>query len=380
MRQDGTVLQVPGYDDTTGLYFDPGAMVFESIAENPTREDALQSLDDLVDLLSGFPFVDDVAQSVALAALLTALTRRSFPTAPMFLFDAPTRASGKSLLAKAVAQVATGREAAGMTYSGDPDEERKRLVSLLAAGDAVLLYDNISTPLEGDALCTALTQQTIQDRRLGQTEMITVPTCACFLGTGNNLRVRGDLTTRVLICRIDPQVEHPEERSFDRDLLAFTRDRRASLVRAALTILRAYVVAGRPAQPIKPFGRFEAWSDLPRAALVWLARPDPCASREMIERDDPIAEALGFVLKALFDKFGITRFTAAEVMREALGGAATLQQALEAALPRGEIKARPIGHYLRHHKDRIVGGLRIRDTGPYQGTIRWVVEHGSSWD
>jgi hypothetical protein len=296
----------------------------------------------------------------------------------MFLFDAPTRASGKTLLAKAVAHMATGREAAGMTYSGDPDEERKRLVSALATGDAVLLYDNISTPLEGDTLCTALTQQTIQDRRLGQIEMITVPTCACFLGTGNNLRVRGDLTTRVLICRIDPQVEHPEERSFDRDLLAFIRDRRASLVCAALTILRAYVAAGRPVQPIRPFGRFEAWSALVRSALAWLGCPDPCASREKIEREDPITEALGFVLKALFDKFGSMKFSAAEVMREALSGAVTLQQALEAALPRGEIKARPIGIYLRQHKDRIIGGLRVRDKGTYQGAVMWLVDYGSS--
>jgi hypothetical protein len=261
-----------------------------------------------------------------------------------------------------------------MTYSGDPDEERKRLVAVLMAGDSALLYDNISRPLEGDALCTALTQQTIQDRRLGQSEMVTVPTCACFLGTGNNLVVRGDLATRVLMCRIDAQVERPEEREFDRDLLGFIRDHRGHLVRAALTIIRAYLVAGRPRQPIKPFGRFEEWSGLIRAPLVWLGCPDPCASREMIERDDPITEGLGFVLKALFDKFGATKFSAAEVMREALGGAVALQHALEAALPRPEIKARSIGKYLRQHKDRIVGGLRVRLIGTYQGVGVWRIE------
>jgi hypothetical protein len=111
-----------------------------------------------------------------------------------------------------------------------------------------------------------------------------------------------------------------------------------------LTILRAYVVAGRPRQPVKPFGRFEAWSDIARAALVWLGCSDPCASRERIERDDPATEGLGFVLKALFDTFGRTRFSAAEVMREGLGGAVALQQAREAALPRGEVKSRQIGN------------------------------------
>jgi hypothetical protein len=53
-----------------------------------------------------------------------------------------------------------------MTYSGDPDEERKRIMAVLLNGDSVMLLDNVSEPLEGDALCSVLTSQTYQDRLL----------------------------------------------------------------------------------------------------------------------------------------------------------------------------------------------------------------------
>jgi putative DNA primase/helicase len=374
LRADGSILQSAGYDRTTGLYFDPGPATFDPIPTDPDRDDALQSIAVLEDLLKGFPFVDHTARSVALAALLTAAVRRSLPTAPLFIFDAPTHASGKTLLARVVARVVSGRDAAGVTFSGDPEEERKKLIAVLLAGDTVVCLDNISKPLEGDTLCSILTMPTVQDRRLGANEMITVPTHALFLATGNNTRVRGDLATRVLIARIDPGVEHPEERVFDRDLLAFVHDHRGRLVQAALAAMRAYVVAGRPPQPLKPFGRFEAWSDLVRATLVWLNCTDPCASRDQIEHDDPITADLGAVLQALKEEFKSDKFSTSQVIGAAMGGSTGLALALQAALPRGEIKPRSVGYYLRAHKDRIVGGLRICNAGATHGSTQWVIE------
>lgn len=57
-------------------------------------------------------------------------------------------------------------------------------------------------------------------------------------------------------------------------------------MQAGLTILKAYHHAGRPEQKIRPFGRFEEWSNLVRSAIVWLELPDPCESRKGIEESD----------------------------------------------------------------------------------------------
>jgi hypothetical protein len=144
LREDGTVLNEPGYDDQTGLFFDPGDAKFPPIADRPTREDARAALDKLKDVFREFPFVQteeelgtgrSVARSVALAGLLTTLVRRSLRTAPLFLMDAPTPASGKTLLVNVIFQIAIGREAATMTYTGDEQETRKALTALLMAGD-----------------------------------------------------------------------------------------------------------------------------------------------------------------------------------------------------------------------------------------------------
>jgi putative DNA primase/helicase len=384
LRADGTILQTPGYDRASGLYFD-ATETFPVINETPTIEDAQRAVQQVGKLLRDFPFVDGAATSVALAAIMTSLVRRALPTAPMTLFDAPTRASGKTLLARLVATIAIGREPTTMTYTADSDEERKRIMSVLASGDPIVCVDNISRPLEGDTLCSVLTTTEMHDRKLGSNEILRVPTCTTWLGTGNNLTVRGDMTTRVIACRIDPGVEHPEEREFDYDLLADARQKRGEIVAAALTVLRAYIVAGRPRQPIKQFGRFEAWSDLIRAALVWVGCTDLCATRERIEQDDPITENVGAVLLALSEQFpdgkGFTVRDVVEAIRphHDMFGTGTeqvsaLRTALENALPRREIHAAGLGYWFRRHKDRMVGGIRLRSLQVVSHTTTWCID------
>src|SRR5262245_16414318 len=176
----------------------------------------------------------------------------------MFLFDAPVPASGKSLLSYVVARIAIGRDPATQPYTGDHEEDRKRIIASLIAGDAVVLLDNISKPLQGDTLCKVLTQPEVDDRLLGTMTNLRLPTCTTFLGTGVNLVVSGrDMVRRVQKCRIDPGIERPEEGKFDYVLLDYVMEHRAKLVAAALTIMRAYIAAGRPQQSTEPYGGFE---------------------------------------------------------------------------------------------------------------------------
>jgi len=93
----------------------------------------------------------------AIAAVLTACTRPTLKTAPLFSIRAPTMASGKSLLADAVAMIATGRSAAVMPQGRDEDEDRKRMLALLRQGVRVAVIDNIERDFGSASLCSVLT-------------------------------------------------------------------------------------------------------------------------------------------------------------------------------------------------------------------------------
>jgi putative DNA primase/helicase len=88
------------------------------------------------------------------------------------------------------------------------------------------------------------------------------------------------MPSRTLIGRIDAKMERPEEREFQiPDLPAHLMANRKRLAIAALMILRAYHVAGRPRQNIARWGGFDQWSHEIREPLVWLGMADPCRTR-----------------------------------------------------------------------------------------------------
>jgi hypothetical protein len=127
--------------------------------------------------------------------------------------------------------------------------------------------------------------------------MLRLLTNILWTATGNNLIFRGDMPSRVLVCRIDAETERPEERTFRIvDLPSYLTANRKRLVVASLTILRAYHVAGRR-QDLRPWGGFDHWCREIREPLVWLGLADPCATREQIIVSDPDRESTVEVLR-----------------------------------------------------------------------------------
>lgn len=291
LRPDGSILDIPGYDVSTGLYYDHNGTQFPPIPDTPSQADAQQARDALAEVFQDFPFRESHDRAATLASQLTAIARSAIQgNVPLVAVDSTTPGSGKGLLVDAIALTATGRLAARWAPVLDEDEERKRLITLALAGDPLILIDNVTAPLGSAALDGALTAGSIADRLLGTQERIEAPMTACFFATGNGLTFKGDLARRVVPICLAPQVERPEERDdfAHPDLLAWVRQERPRLVVAALTLLRAYVVAGRPAQDVKPIGSYTAWSDLIRAALIWVGEPDPALGRATLtaERDE----------------------------------------------------------------------------------------------
>lgn len=378
LRPDGSILERPGYDEETGFYFDPGQTRFPPIPTNPTKEDAEKSLGVLLNVINEFPFENNESRSVALSAILTAIVRKSIRTAPLHGFTAPKMSSGKSLLADVVGLIATGKINSAIPHAENEAEEKKRLLAVLAEGDPVVCFDNIERPFGSAALCSVLSQTEYKDRVLGSTRNLSVLTNTTILATGNNLTFVGDISTRAILCRLDPLCERPEERTFKKNLYRYIPENRGEIVAAALTILRAYHIAGRPKQDILPFGRFEEWSDLVRAAIVWLGQEDPCTSRKEIESADPVRVALGCLLSSWHEAFDDFSKKLKDVIKDAENKDKkldTLHEALMEIAPdnKGGINSRSLGKKLSSYKGRIEGGYRLECTGTNQGVDTWRV-------
>ena len=170
LRADGSILSVPGYDQATGLLFDPRGVTFPEIPDLPTRDDAERALAALGYLIKDFPFEEPHDRSVALSGILTACARQSLSAAPLHAYDAPEAGSGKSKLVDLASVIAQGHEAPVMAQGASEEELEKRLGSMLMAGDLVVTIDNVARPLEGDFLCQILTQSAVRTRILGKSE------------------------------------------------------------------------------------------------------------------------------------------------------------------------------------------------------------------
>lgn len=380
LRSDGSILETPGYDEETGLYFNPGETHFPKILEFPTKDEAQEALKILQDLLKDFPFTDEASKSVAISAILTGLTRKSLRTAPLHGFTAPKMGSGKSLLADVVGLIATGKPISVISQAENETEEAKRLLAVLLEGDPIVCYDNIERPFGSPSLCSVLTQTEYKGRLLGQTKTIAVPTNITFLATGNNLIFIGDTSTRALLCQIIPKEERPEEREFVVDLRMYIPQHRGEIVQAALTILRAYHIQGCPKQVIHPFGRFEDWSNTIRSALIWIGMADPCNSRKEIEESDPVRLSLANLFSAWHKEFGDLSIKTKDIVKRAREGEEENHEVLRSALEelgtdsRGNLNEKTLGHKLASFKNRMEAGYKLESIGKSQGYTLWRVK------
>lgn len=216
------------------------------------------------DLLVNFPFVDASDRAHAVAAMILPFIRRLIvgPT-PMHLIEAPTMGSGKGLLANLISILATGAACESRTLPESEDEIRKMLTAELMRGRPAILLDNANDrkQLHSSSLASVLTSIRWTDRKLGESSMASLPNNALWLMTANNPNLHLELTRRCVRVRIDPRVDRPWKRSGFKhpDLADWAKENRAALVRAMLTLIRAWLAAGRPPHPIR-LGSFEMWS------------------------------------------------------------------------------------------------------------------------
>jgi putative DNA primase/helicase len=377
LREDGTVLSQPGYDSESGLLFVSNED-WSDIPDQPTRDDAKAALEILRAPFEEFPFVSEEDRAVHIAAILTAIQRRTLEACPIFGYSAPAPRSGKSLLSESVAIIATGKPVPATAVSGEHEEMRKAIAAALREGHSIINLDNIEVPLSSPDLARALTQSEYQDRLLGESRMLRLPTNVLWTATGNKLVFRGDLACRALMCRIDSGLERPEARTFKiPHLVGSLKANRKQFVAAALTILRAFHLARRPSQHLSAWGGFDNWSASVREPLVWAGMADPCRTREFVMEDDPEREEWLAGVQCLYKGFAGGEFTTKTIIERCGSDEALRASMLSVAAGRQqkqELDSRRLGWWLRRVRDRIIGGLRLCRSGKASGVAHWRVE------
>ena len=257
LRPDGSLLIEPGYDEATRLLLvDPPQM--PAMPNEPSKADAQKALALLEGLLVGYPFVGDVDKSVALSALITPVARAAFPVAPMHVARAPVPGSGKSHLFDTAAAIATGQRMPVISKGDSEAELEKRLGTAYMAARPLINIDNVNGELGGDALCQLIERPVVNVRILGLSKDVRVEARGTTLtATGNNLTLVGDVCRRAITSTLDPRMERPELRQFSFDPVDKVLANRGEYIAAALTICRAYIIAGSPAKATPKLASFE---------------------------------------------------------------------------------------------------------------------------
>jgi len=295
----------------------------------------------------------------------------------MFHAHAPQISSGKSYLCELLTLFATPEKSTPHSFPSDDEECRKLLLSELLTAPAVIEFDNLTTDLiPHKSLCTALTSENVSGRILGQSKTAEVGTRSLFLSSGNNVEPVRDMTRRVVTIRLDPQCETPATREFIKNPVGDVHKNRGHFISAALTIVRAWVVAGKPKTEVKPLNSYGEWSELCRQPLLWLGLDDPAQCVFETMAHDPDREELASFLDVWEHRYGTYATTVKKVVEDCAGWADLKEVLPDLAIERdGTINKRKLGWWIKRHSGRVVNGFRlVVDDSFKTNAVRWKIE------
>lgn len=388
MRKDGTVLTTRGYDAATGylLAAEDGG---PPVPECPTAQDVANALAMLADVVGDFHWGRPSHRSVWLAAVLTPIAREMIGgPVPVMVFEAAVAGSGKGLAIDCAVRIATGSPCAFESFTTDEPEMKKQLVTWAYSGRRVVVFDEVGARFDGPALRSALTAPVVSGRLLGQSKDWIGENRITWYATGNNIQIGAEMYRRVLHARLVSPVENPETRTgFKYPNLRAHVDEHGDILRAcALTVLRAFVVAGRPPHGGPRLGSFEAWDDIVRSAIIWAGWEDPAEGSTALRATDerlPRMRRLVELWVQLLEELNKEACTAKQAVDYACKGGdpgplPALRDVLtEVACDRsGQVSAKQLGIVLRSLHQRVFlteyGEVTLADMGTDRtGTRLW---------
>ncbi|WP_205446870.1 hypothetical protein [Candidatus Frankia alpina] len=124
---------------------------------------------------------------------------------------ATTASSGKSLLADMVGSIYGKQQ---NPWPGAEEELRKAILGCLRRPEPLICWDNIAegTQITSATLAGLITAAEWSDRVLGSSRNEKYANDRLWAVTGNNLRLGGDMASRTVVVRLDPNMPNPELR------------------------------------------------------------------------------------------------------------------------------------------------------------------------
>jgi hypothetical protein len=210
LRPNGTLLQTPGYDPATGFYLAANGHL-DPIPDRPTPQQVDAAREFLLErFLRDFPWRSPADRANYLALLVTPLVRPFIRAlAPFGMIEASMPGSGKTILAGCVGLLVGQRV---LTWTDSEDELCESITTVLADSVGVVVFDNLAegAVIDSAVLARLVTERTWTNRRLGTNAVATFPNDRLWLATGNNLRTGGNMASRTVWIRLDPNFPRPE--------------------------------------------------------------------------------------------------------------------------------------------------------------------------
>ncbi|WP_198961615.1 hypothetical protein [Pseudonocardia sp. MH-G8] len=265
LRPDGTLLQRPGYDEATGLFL-ASTVRLPTVPDRPTPEQVAAARQFLLEkFLRDFPWRTPADRANYLALLATPILRPfTRCLSPFGIVDATMPASGKTILTACLGMLCGQRV---MTWTDSDEELRKAITSVLADQAGVIVFDNLpeGSVIDSAVLARLVTERTWTDRRLGSNTASSYPNDRVWLATGNNLRVGGDMASRTVWVRLDPDMPHPEARTGfsipNLDTWILDPGNQARVLWHLLVLVLDWTAAGAPTSSSVPAMRqFTRWA------------------------------------------------------------------------------------------------------------------------
>lgn len=320
LRPDGSILQDPGYDPATRLYYAPQFPV-DRIPDLPDIVDVRRARNFLLNVVLGdFPWATAADLANYMALLISPILRPYIGgVTPLGAISASDRGSGKTLLTDIIGSLygATVRP-----WVSDDDELRKAVTSTLMSSNAVVVFDNVGEydAVEAPTLAKLLTSPVWDDRILGRSEEARLVNDRLWLVTGNNIRFGGDIAQRTVLVHLDPNCPRPDLRSGfiipDLDEWLENSNNRAKVLHALLVLVRAWIVAGAPRENHQ-MRSFRRWACAMGGFLNFHELPGFLTNRDELEAQDDEATSWAAFLATWFSKFGSTPKTATDILASA---------------------------------------------------------------
>ena len=359
---DGSMLEEPGYDQTSGLYLHQG-MNIGSIGKSLGKLEVDAAFEFLLGkFLKDFPWVGKADKANYLGALLTPLLREVIrDLSPMVYVTAPERGSGKSLLAELMTTL-YGGEGAARTYPENDGEMRKAITASLRGAEPIVVFDNVVGVVKSPSLAALLTMKVWTDRILGGSVDGKWPNDRLWMMTGTNVTLGGDQAQRSVRVAIgygkpDPDQRRQKEFAIP-DIAQWTKAHRGAVIRELLVLARAWQAAGSPEADHAMRG-FTRWARVIGGILDYHGISGFLANREEIrvhDEDYVEWEMFLFMPRSFYpDRPLRTRGILNDVAANR-----ELADAMPSTRDGGPWTVRTLGHALSAHAGQWYGGLSIR--------------------